>query len=187
MKFVDHRKGVVANIRHKIFQLVKVRNYVEEDTALTIYKSMILPSFDYVDYVWDRDNKGENRELQLLQNKGLRSVYKVKLGKDPRYNTDQLHAEGKCMLLADRRDLHLLAYAHSLACLDRYIDKRQLPTRRMAGKRLIVPHTLKPIVLRSAFYRSIMIWNRLKPVFTEIEDLKKFKLSIKKNYPNIFM
>ena len=42
---------------------------------------MILPSFDYMDYVWDRGNVEEGKELQYIQNKSLRCVYKVKLGK----------------------------------------------------------------------------------------------------------
>ena len=32
---------------------------------------MVLPSFDYVDFVWDRDNVGENKELLIL-NKALK-------------------------------------------------------------------------------------------------------------------
>ena len=63
---MSHRKNTVNNVRHKIVQLGRVRNYVEEDTALEVYKSMVLPSLDYVDYVWDRDNKGENQELQFF-------------------------------------------------------------------------------------------------------------------------
>ena len=45
---------------------------------------MVLPTLDYVDYIWDRDNLGENRELQLIQNKALHVVFHVKLGKKSR-------------------------------------------------------------------------------------------------------
>ena len=84
LKFITHRKNTVNNIRHEIVQLGRVRNYVEEDTALDVYKTMVLPTLDYADYVWDRDNKGENQDLQFLQNIALRIVYKVKLEKKPR-------------------------------------------------------------------------------------------------------
>ena len=46
--------------------------------------------------------------LQLIQNKGLRLVYKVKLEKDPVMNTAQLHVKSNCMFLSKRRDIHLL-------------------------------------------------------------------------------
>ena len=38
MKFIEHRKNVVTTLRHKTHQLAKIRHYVEEDTALVIYK-----------------------------------------------------------------------------------------------------------------------------------------------------
>ena len=68
----------------------------------------------HVDYVWDRDNCGENRELQLIQNKALGVVYNVKLGKNPHFNTELLHEESNYLKLDVRRDMHLLFYAFSL-------------------------------------------------------------------------
>ena len=84
------------------------------ELTLTIYKSMTLPSFDYVDYVWDRGNNGESAELQSLQNKVLRMVYKVKLEAHPLYNTVQLHEKGDCLFLNTRCDIRLLFYAFTL-------------------------------------------------------------------------
>ena len=106
---------------------------------------MVLPAFDYVDYVWDRGNKGENWELQLIQNKALRIIYKVKLEANPLYNTDQLHAKSKCFYLNVRRDIHLLSYAYILAQSPDKFDQRNIPTRRNVGKRLIPLRSFKPI------------------------------------------
>ena len=142
---------------------------------------------DYVDYIWDRDNLGENRELQLIQNKALWGVYKIKLGKNPEFNTQQLHEKAKCQDLDNRRDMHLLFYAFTLAQVNSNLDKRNIPTRRNMGRRLLVPRSLKPIVLRSAYYRAVIRWNQLKAEYTEIEDLNGFKISIKKNYKTCFM
>ena len=36
-------------------------------------------------------------------------------------------------------------------------------------------------------YRSINVWNKLKPEYTLIEDPTKFKIAIKKDYPKCFM
>ena len=54
-----------------------------------------------------------------------------------------------------RRDLHLLTYAYSLSTMCIHVDKRNLPTKRHIGKRLIVPRSLKPIVLRCSLYRLL--------------------------------
>ena len=65
-------------------------------SALCMYKTMVLPALDYVDYIWDCDNKGESQELQYIQNKYLRVAYKVKLGKNPLYTTNAMHEMSKC-------------------------------------------------------------------------------------------
>ena len=187
LKFIEHRANTTKSIRHKIYQLSRVRNYIDEITALTIYKSMILSSFDYVDYIWDRGNIGESNELQLMQNRCLRLVYRVKLEAHPTFTTVQLHVKGNCRMLELRRDMHLLSYAFSLKKLDSYTDNRNLPTRLNMGIRLLVPKSVKPIILRSFHYRAIIKWNCLKQVYTELEDLDVFKINIKKNYDTCFM
>ena len=63
LKFIDHRKSVVTNIRHKVYQLGCIRNYVDEIVTLEVFRSMVISAFDCVDYVWDRGNIGENWEL----------------------------------------------------------------------------------------------------------------------------
>ena len=187
LKFVQHRANTVRNIRNKIVQTARARVFVDIPTALTMYKSMTLPSFDYVDYIWDRGNIGENNELQFLQNKALRLVYKVKLEANPLYNTVQLHDKSECMYLFIRRDIHLLFYAFTLKSQVKLVDGRNLPTRHNQGIRLNVPRSLKPIVLRSCFYRAIQRWNMLKPFYTMIESLADFKIAIKSDYNHCFM
>ena len=140
-----------------------------------------------MDYIWDRENKGENHELQLVQNKCLRLVYKVKLEKDPVMTTDAILENSKCKKLIDRRDMHLLFYAFTLKKVIQFLDVRILPTRAHMGVRLLVPRSVKPIVLRSALYRGIIRWNSLKAEYTVVEDLNEFKKLIKRTYPNCFM
>ena len=187
LKFIQHRLNVLRNIRHKIIQSARARIFIDIPTALTMYKTMTLPSFDYVDYIWDRGNKGESYEIQSLQNKALRMVYKVKLEANPLYNTIQLHEKSGCMFLNIRRDIHLLFYAFTLKSQQNLIDKRNLPTRHNQGLRFKVPRSLKPIVLRSCFYRAIIRWNMLKPLYTLIDSLADFKIAIKKDYNHCFM
>ena len=187
LKFIEHRKSTVRNIRNKVIQASRARIFIDIPAALTMYKTMILPSFDYVDYVWDRCNIGESNELQYLQNKGLRSVYKVKLEAHPLYNTVQMHVKSECMYLKDRRDIHLIFYAFTLKSQPRLIDSRFLPTRNNQGIRLKVPRSFKPIVLRSCLYRAIIRWNMLKPYYTLIDSLSDFKIAIKTDYNHCFM
>ena len=187
LKFVQHRNITTKNVRYKVVQSSRAKRYVDEPAALTMYKTMVLPSIDCVDYIWDRGNVGENRELQYIQNKALRTVYGVRLEAHPKYNTAQLHELGKCKELSVRRDMHLLFYAFTLKDQEKLIDNRNIPTRQHQGIRFLVPRSLRPIVLRSAFYRAILRWNMLKAIYTEIQDIKSFKIQIKKNYNDCFI
>ena len=47
-----HLKSIVGLISHKLFVFSKIRRYFDEFTALTIYKTMILPYFDYGDVIF---------------------------------------------------------------------------------------------------------------------------------------
>ena len=187
MKFITHRKNVCTNLRHKVHQLADVRTFVSKDIALLIYNTMVLPTFDYVDFMWDRYNQGENQQLQYIQNKSLHIVYKVKLEKNPLMTTEQTHATSGCLFLDKRRKIHLIFYAFSSSKHPKYIDNRNIPTRRHEGLRLLVPHTLKPIVLRSAFYHAICLWNNLKAKYTLIEDPSAFKKAIWLDIDSCFM
>ena len=106
---------------------------------------------------------------------------------NPLYNTNQLQNISECMFLIKSRDIHLIFYAFTLKEQINLIDNRNLPTRHNQGIRLKVPRSLKPIVLRSCFYRAITRWNMLKPFYTLIESLADFKLAIKKDYDHCFM
>ena len=52
--------------------LPKIRKYLNDDVALLIYRSMLLPYFDYADVIFSNSNTGDLDKLQRLQNKCLR-------------------------------------------------------------------------------------------------------------------
>ena len=46
--------------------------YITTDTALTIYKQMIIPLFDYADFMVESDSKVKIAKLEKLQEKALK-------------------------------------------------------------------------------------------------------------------
>lgn len=75
MKFVDYMRVVMGYIRHNVHWSAKVTHTVIVETALTIYKFIVLPTLDYGDYIWDRDIDGKIRKLLLIQHNSLQTVY----------------------------------------------------------------------------------------------------------------
>ena len=63
-------------------------------------------------------------------------MYKVPLGPDPLFNTEQLHSKANLFTLDKRRLTHLLHYAYDLIATGCYIDNRDIATRYRRGKRI---------------------------------------------------
>ena len=50
LRFISHRKNVSNNLRNKVHQMANIMTFVDEDAALLVYNSMVIPT---VDYMWD--------------------------------------------------------------------------------------------------------------------------------------
>ena len=105
--------------------LSRVRKYLNNAVALKIYKSMILPYFDYGDVIYGSANKDGLDRLQRLQNRGL----KLCMGFDRRNNTDDLHRVTKCPKLEYRRAAHINNFMCNRAIKGLRVDKRDIRTR----------------------------------------------------------
>ena len=55
----------------------KIRRYLNVQSAVTIYKTMILPYFDYGDIIYMSSNSPEIRKLDKNHIRGLRISFKV--------------------------------------------------------------------------------------------------------------
>ena len=65
-------------VTSRLFNLRKLRHYITEKSALTIYKQPILPAFDYAGFMIILCNKSDRHDLQVIQNDALRTCYNVK-------------------------------------------------------------------------------------------------------------
>ena len=60
-------------VRRKLFQLRKIRKFINEFAALQIYKQTILPILDYCGFLTMSGNKNDYFDLQVLQNDAIRA------------------------------------------------------------------------------------------------------------------
>ena len=89
--FELHASECACQISHKIYMLTKIRPFINNTQALCLYKSKILPYFDYGDFFYNKTFIRTLVKLQKLQNRAL----KLCLCKDVRDNTDLLHVDAK--------------------------------------------------------------------------------------------
>ena len=72
LNFHKYLQLCIQRATHKIYMLSKVRRYIDFDTSLTIYKTMILPVMEYGDVPYDNSDTKSLEKLQVLQNRALR-------------------------------------------------------------------------------------------------------------------
>ena len=98
-----HIDKLVSKINQRIGLLRRVRNILPKATLNLLFKSLILPHFDYCDVVWGNAGTSHLSRLDKLQN----TAGKVILGLPRRFPTDVLLEMLDWKRLSDRRSNHL--------------------------------------------------------------------------------
>ena len=99
------RTHIVQNVISpwaKIHLIKKQKATTSEVSALHIYKTMLLPYFDYADVKFHKANMKDVEKLQKLQNKCLR----ICMGRDRRFDTNRAHKIANVPFQNDRRKAH---------------------------------------------------------------------------------
>ena len=88
--------------------LKKVRYLIDQSTALTLYKSLVLPHIDYCDVVYTTASKDTIRQLLSVQNVACRTILLV----DKYANVAEMHRSLKLYPLEERRTYHFGKLCH---------------------------------------------------------------------------
>ena len=127
-------------------------------TSLYIYKSMILPYFDYADAIYSRANVTQLDKLQRLQNKCL----KICMGRDRLFSTNRAHRETKVPFLKDRRSTHTLNFMYKRKSeKPQLLNNREIRTRAHDAPLFRVKVPRCEAFKRSVGYYGAEAWNAL--------------------------
>ena len=171
LSFSSHITDVIKKVIHKRLLLSKIRPFLTEGVALSIYKMMILPYFDYCDIVYQGACVRELDKLQRLQNKCLKTCLNLHRLVD----TDLVHSRAKCSQLTPRRETHLCTFRYGRQVKDHLMDQREISTRLHDANVFKVPFPNKETFKRSVLYAGAKMWNDLPTETRQIRDLFTFK------------
>ena len=129
LNFKSHINGIVRSVIHKNAVLNKLMKFLNQYTALTIYKTMILPYFDYCNVIYQGTNVDSLDKLQRLQNKCLKTC----LNLSKTHDTDNLHKTAKCAMLDCRRQAHMCNFMFLRLSRQDLRDVREVRTRLHDG------------------------------------------------------
>ena len=168
---------VMKSINSKIANFAKLRYLINTETALTIYKTTILPILDYNDFMYYLLPDNKLKKIETSQNRSLRCVYNY----HPMH-VQEMRTMAKLPRLFDRRKLHLLGLMYKRSSMTEYLDNRRLRTRQFDKIVLITPDfrltrtTKCPIILGSR------LWNELPKGIQDAGTYPQFKHKVKEHF-----
>ena len=172
----DTKKRVL----NKLFNLRKLRYYINEKGALAIYKQTILPLLDYAGFLLISCTKSDRHDLQIIQNDALRVCYNVK--RRDKLSILNMHKKANLLSLEQRRTFQLLSlmYLHK----NNPANLRQLARNTRAADRdqFYVERFSNCKYKNSPFYKGASLWALLPNELLNCDTLFQFKQSLKKRY-----
>ena len=186
LTFESHISYICKKANQKNGVLRKIRKYLTQKLSLMLYKSLVLPHFDYVDVVYMTATKEQLGRLQLIQNQSCRIILKA----HKRTHIVDMHTTLKIQMLDTRRTNHLSALCHkniynaedaSLNYIfNRMSDNQARVTRNSNYMNMVVPNIKSTKGRLSIRYRGPKHWNGLPNDTKGIENHNTFKQRIYK-------
>ena len=148
---------------------------------MKIYKSVIVPVFDYCSFIVDGGLQKDIQKLQRLQNRALRICLRTVPADS---NVDNIHNACHVVKLKGRRKYLIQCFMYKRAAAD--------PTLRCGFRRTRADDELimqnkranSATYQRSPLYRGIDVWNKLNCDIQLCESIIQFKKCVK---PMVYM
>ena len=149
----------------------KIRKYLNVTSAITIYKTMILPYFDYGNIFYMSTNNPEVGKLDKNHIRGLRIGFKIQ-GK---IEENDLFMLAKISNLKNRRKVHLrnFMYRNKKKCIVK--EENNIVTRGNSGPMFKVTKPNCESFKRNVYYNGAIEWNNLHAEVRKLEHFYQFK------------
>ena len=186
LNFKYHLECLVSNITFKLYMFSKIRRFFNEKCAITVYKSMLMPFFDYCDIVYMFSGQNELNKLNRHHLRGMR----ISLYGGYMLNENELHVKCNLSTLNVRRQVHLRNFMYKVKKEKSNLvnnDATNINTRLHDGPVFKVTHPNSDPIKRSVMYAGALEWNNLDSDIRNIEDIDKFRRNQKAWMLNTFL
>ena len=170
----------MRKVQSKLSALRKFRRHISENTALKIYKTLIMCHMDYGDFVIYTGTKAYVDRLDRLQTRTIRCI-EYQFDPDKRKDLDSLYTKYRLETVEARRKRNLvkLMYSESKnpASIDMY--RPQMVLRSHNSVKLNHKFTRKTKIQKSQYYRGKQLWDKLPKEIQTLTSKIEFKHKIK--------
>ena len=111
MSFQKHLYQMSGHVNYTIRKVKEIRGYINTQTALTIFNSLVKPHLDYCDIIWDVAGAATKNKIQYIQDKALSISCK--------HETDskKLHKITKTLPMDIQTEMHLVQHMFNVLYL----------------------------------------------------------------------
>ena len=156
LTFELHAAETMRMVSHKLYLLSRIRKYITTGQSIAIYKSKVVPYFDYGDIFLMNINRKSLDKLQKLQNRALR----ICLARDGRSNVNDLHNICNVNKLGQRREAHLLNFVYKRAQDAEYTQEGNRNLRRFDAPILKEIKSNNKYFEMSILFQGATLWNK---------------------------
>ena len=182
MKMESNFNYIFKRLSYKIFQFSKIRNYLDVNTRVLVYKQTIMPLAEYAGFMLNLNRKHDVEKLQKLQNRALRLCFNVPSPRDVSVN--DLHNHANLALLGTRREIQLLGLMYDISKNPSYVLNSRANTRQ-ARKIVFATEIVKyDIYRKSPYYVGCNLWNTLPAEIQMQQSRGNFKIELRRFYRN---
>ena len=169
--------GMYSKANRKLYLLKRIRPFITNTVANLVFKTHVLPMFDYADFLVESGKAEKIDRLDTIQKRALKIIdSKSNQGLDEKQlmNLYGLHT------LAERRVKHHLVLMYRLSHEKDHIDTYRPPVSlRNSNKIKFKTRTTRlTTVLKSPYYRGVRLWDRLSEDTQKATTKVKFKMMI---------
>ena len=183
LSFKDHVQYIRGKVVPKIKLLGHVSTFLDLETRLSLYKSLVLPIFDYADTVYNCLSQQDSYSLQKMQNCAMRRI----LHCDRMEPINNMHTMLHLLPLNIRRQSHSLnetykiVNGHSPAYLGNMLtyvsEVHSRTTRSTSSNMLYIPKTKLECCKRNFKIRASIDWNSVPDDIKSSATIDQFKKS----------
>ena len=185
LTFELHAAETMKMVAHKLYLLSRIRKYITSGQSIAIYKSKVVPYFDYGDIFLMNINKKTIDKLQKLQNRALRLC----LALDGRSNVNDMHNTCNINKLSHRREVHLLNFVYKKAQDERYLQAGNRELRRYEAPILKEFISNNNSFEKSVLFQGAIAWNiqsvEDRNTVTQVAYKKAQKIKLNSLFPYV--
>ena len=170
---------VKSQVMHKIYMLSKVRKYLTLEASITIFKSMLLPFFEYGSIFLEPCPDKLKSKLDRLYLRGIRLALRNYDNVDEGVLLDKI----SLLSLRDRREICIGKLIFNKIAKNKLeVQNPTVNTRIHDGRVLPWPDVSNDKFKLFIPHLGPTIWNKLSSDLRNIDNILEFKNSIKKFY-----